>query len=89
MKHIGILAHSAEGSALCYITACHEGSRRMGEHKHPEITLSVLPMGDTMDAWEAGDLGFIRNFLSGTAGRLAHRSAVRAPRRTAASRRCT
>jgi len=70
MKHIGILAHSAEGSALCYLTACHEGARRLGAHQHPEITLSILPMGETLGPWEAGDLPFVRNFLSGTASRL-------------------
>ncbi len=70
MKHIGILGHSAEGSALCYLTVCHEGSRRMGEHNHPETTLSILPMSDSLPAWEAMDLAFLRGVLSSTCGRL-------------------
>ncbi|HZC38800.1 MAG TPA: hypothetical protein VE221_09010 [Sphingomicrobium sp.] len=39
MKHIGILAHSAEGATLCYRTMWMEGVRRLGAHRHPEITL--------------------------------------------------
>jgi aspartate racemase len=70
-KHIGILAHSAEGSALCYLTACHEGIAALGPHLHPEITMSLLPMGQSMPAWEAGDLATVRKTLADTAHRLA------------------
>jgi hypothetical protein len=41
-KHIGIVACSYEGAALCYQTICREGASDMGEHAHPEITLIVL-----------------------------------------------
>ncbi len=71
MKHIGILAHSAEGSALCYLTACHEGGQRLGAYDHPEITMSVLPMGPVLPAWERLDLPAINQTLSRSAGRLA------------------
>lgn len=70
MKHIGILAHSAEGSALCYLAACHEGSRRLGAHRHPDITLSVVEMAASLDAWERLDLPPIRATLAGTVARL-------------------
>ena len=33
MKHIGILAHSAEGATLCYRTMWMEGVRRLGAHE--------------------------------------------------------
>jgi aspartate racemase len=39
MKHIGIVAVSAEGAALCYRTICLEGAAFLGPHDHPEITL--------------------------------------------------
>jgi aspartate racemase len=71
MKHIGVLAHSAEGSALCYLTICHAGSARLGAHLHPDITMSVVPMGVSMPAWEAGNLPEIRNTLASTVERLA------------------
>ena len=37
-QHIGILAGSSEGAALCYRTICLEAPAIMGEHNHPEIT---------------------------------------------------
>jgi aspartate racemase len=70
LKHIGILAHSAEGSALCYLTAVHEGADRLGPHMHPDITMSIIPMGQVMDAWESGDLAPIRAVMAETAARL-------------------
>ncbi len=70
-KHIGILAHSAEGASLCFLTACHEGIATLGPHLHPEITLSILPMGLCMPAWEGGDLATVRRTLADTARRLA------------------
>ena len=38
-KHIGIVACSAEGAALCYRTICAEGSRHLGPHVHPEVSM--------------------------------------------------
>ncbi|HVP60172.1 MAG TPA: amino acid racemase [Myxococcaceae bacterium] len=37
--HIGIVACSAEGAALCYRTLCTEAPRLLGPYAHPEITL--------------------------------------------------
>lgn len=39
MKHIGIVAVSTEGAALCYRTICLEGEALLGSHAHPEISL--------------------------------------------------
>jgi aspartate racemase len=47
--HIGIVACSAEGAALCYRTICLEAIPRMGEHDHPRITLSGIPMARHME----------------------------------------
>ena len=47
--HIGIVACSAEGAALCYRTICLEAIARMGEHDHPRITLSSIPMARHME----------------------------------------
>jgi aspartate racemase len=71
MKHIGILAHSADGAALCFLEMCREGARRLGAHMHPEITMSILPMGEGIDAWERMDLPFLNAMLARTAQRLA------------------
>lgn len=70
MKHIGILAHSPDGAALCFLEMCREGARRLGVHMHPEITMSILPMGECLDAWERMDLPFLNATLARTAKRL-------------------
>jgi aspartate racemase len=48
-RHIGIVACSAEGAALCYRTIALEGFHAMGEHDHPEVTMSSLPMARHME----------------------------------------
>ena len=70
MKHIGILAHSFEGSTLCFREACLEGTRRLGPHLHPEITLTITAMHYAMDAWERGDLAAIRGMFLKDAAKL-------------------
>ena len=47
-KHIGIVACSAEGAALCYRTICREAAEYMGEHNHPEITIHTHPLSQYM-----------------------------------------
>jgi len=69
--HIGILAHSADGAALCFLETVRESARALGAHRHPEITLSILPMEPAMAAYERGDLAAVRVHLARTAGRLA------------------
>src|SRR3546814_6855590 len=71
MKHIGILAHSAEGATLCYRTAWMEGVRRLGAHNHPEITLTGTAMYQALDAWERRDLPSLRALFMGDARKLA------------------
>jgi hypothetical protein len=55
MKHLGILAHSTEGAALCFLTFCQEGVRRFGSHVYPDISLDYIAFGPSMPAWDAGD----------------------------------
>jgi len=52
---IGIVAHSAEGASLCFLTACREGAVHMGEHMHPPIVMSAVPMALSMPGWRSGD----------------------------------
>jgi aspartate racemase len=71
MLHIGILAHSADGAALCFLEMVRESARRLGDHQHPEITLSILPMGPVIGAYDANDHAAVNAYLMRTAGRLA------------------
>src|SRR5678815_2897211 len=64
MKTIGIVAHSAEGAALCFLTACREGSVQLGPHMHPNIVMSAVPMALSMPGWETDDHAAVGRFLS-------------------------
>jgi aspartate racemase len=55
MKHIGIVACSAEGAALCYQTICRDASQFVGQHDHPRITMDSIPLAEWMPAFDAGD----------------------------------
>jgi aspartate racemase len=63
MKTLGIVAHSAEGASLCFITACREGQQVMGPHMHPEIVVSAIPMGLSIPGWESGDHELVARYL--------------------------
>jgi len=75
MKHLGILAHSIEGAALCFRAFCQEGFRELGAHEHPDVTLDCIALAKSMPAWEKGDHTSIRDTLSVTVERLAHAGA--------------
>ncbi len=64
MKTIGIVAHSAEGAALCFLTAVREGAVHLGPHMHPNIVMSAVPMALSMPGWEANDYSAVAKFLS-------------------------
>src|SRR3954462_13473901 len=67
----GILAHSAEGAALCFLTFCRAGFRDLGPHMHPEVMLDCEAMGRIMPSWDAGDHAAFRGFLARSIERLA------------------
>ena len=54
-RHIGIVAISAEGAALCYRTICVEGAATFGPHNHPEVTMHTIPLAQYMDRVYASD----------------------------------
>jgi aspartate racemase len=47
-RHIGIVACSAEGAALCYRTICAEGAALLGAHAHPEVSMHTPSLSDYM-----------------------------------------
>lgn len=64
MKTVGIVAHSFEGAALCFLTACKEGAVHLGQHMHPNIVMSAVPMALSMPGWEANDYSAVGKFLA-------------------------
>ena len=75
MKHLGILAHSAEGAALCFQAFCRYGFAELGPHDHPDVTLDCIALARSMTAWDEGDHDSIRTTLGESVRRLARAGA--------------
>lgn len=73
--HIGIVAGTAEGAALCYRTLCREAEDVMGHNMHPEITLHSLPLRFYLDAIDRDDWAGVAGYMSQSASRLAQAGA--------------
>jgi aspartate racemase len=71
MKHLGILAHSMEGAALCLRSFCLEGWDRMGAYQHPDVSLDCIALAHSMPAWDEGNYLSIRDTLATSVRRLA------------------
>jgi len=69
-KHIGIVACSYEGAALCYQTICNEGSKYLGKHSHPEISLHNYPLNEYMKYIEADDWDGVADLMLSSATKL-------------------
>ena len=70
-KHIGIVACSAEGAALCYRTICDDGPALMGRHRHPEISLHSHCLGEYMEFIYRGDWQGVADLMLSSANKLA------------------
>ena len=70
-QHIGIVACSAEGAALCYRTICIEGAQRLGGHAHPEVSMHTHSFGAYMDCIERGDWSGVGELMLSSADKLA------------------
>lgn len=68
--HIGIVACSAEGAALCYRTVCCEGARYLGEHAHPEISMHTYPLSDYMKHITTGNWFQVAELMLSSAWKL-------------------
>jgi aspartate racemase len=70
-KHIGIVACSAEGAALCYRTICSEAAGLLGPHAHPEVSLHSQSLADYVDCLRRGDLQAVGQLMLSSANKLA------------------
>ena len=71
MTHVGILAHSPDGSALCYLEFIRLGHRRFGQYGNADVTMDYIPLGHSLSAWDAGDYAQVRKALAKSVERLA------------------
>jgi aspartate racemase len=74
-KHIGIVACSAEGAALCYRTIGEESGQFMGEYFHPEISMHTHSLGDYMVPITKGDQQKIAELMLSSTDKLARSGA--------------
>ena len=70
-RHIGIVACSAEGAALCYRTICGEGARRLGPHAHPEVSMHTHSLADYVRCLHRDDWRGVGELMLASAGKLA------------------
>jgi aspartate racemase len=70
-QHIGIVACSAEGAALCYRTICTEGARLLGPHAHPEVSMHTPSLADTMACIYRDDWQGVGEIMLASARKLA------------------
>lgn len=70
MLHIGIVACSTEGAALCYRTISLEGSQRLGRHQHPEVSLHSFSLAEYMKCVDAGDWAGVAELMLSSADKL-------------------
>jgi aspartate racemase len=68
--HIGIVACSAEGAALCYKTICIEGEQLLGAHAHPEVSIHSHSFGDYMQCIYRRDWPGVAELMLGSANKL-------------------
>lgn len=72
VPHIGIVAGTAEGAALCYRTLCQEAEGVMGRrYDHPEVTLHSFSLHRYLDAIDRDDWVGVASLMSQSAAKLA------------------
>ena len=69
--HIGIVACSTEGAALCYRTISLEGSRALGRHDHPEVSLHSHSLAQYMKCIDRDDWAGVAELMLSSAEKLA------------------
>jgi aspartate racemase len=75
-QHIGIVACSAEGAALCYRTVCVEGAQLLGGHDHPEVSVHSHSLGKYMRCIYDGDWQGVGDLMLSSAEKLAQSGAA-------------
>lgn len=71
MLHIGIVACSTEGAALCYRTISLDGAQQVGAHNHPEVSLHSFPLVQYMKSIDADDWAGVAQLMLASAEKLA------------------
>jgi aspartate racemase len=70
-QHIGIVACSSEGAALCYRTVCLEGPQRLGPFAHPEVSMHTHSFASYMRCIESDNWPGVAELMLAAAHKLA------------------
>lgn len=70
-KHIGIVACSAGGAALCYRTICEEGAELLGPHAHPQVSLHTHSLSDYVNCLDRDDWDGVGQLMLSSANKVA------------------
>jgi aspartate racemase len=70
-QHIGIVACSAEGAALCYRAICVEGAQLFGPHAHPEVSVHTPSLAEYIKCIHCGDWQSVGELMLSSANKLA------------------
>lgn len=73
--HVGIVACSAEGAALCYRTLWAESPALLGPHAHPEITMHTPSLALYVQCLERSDWDGVGELMLASARKLAQAGA--------------
>ena len=73
--HVGIVACSTEGAALCYRTVSLYGSERAGPYRHPELSVHTHCLADYMAQIDAGSWRGVADLMLSSATKLAAQGA--------------
>jgi aspartate racemase len=70
-QHIGIVACSAEGAALCYRSICVGGADLLGPHDHPEVSMHTHSLAEYMKCIYRDDWRGVGELMLSSADKLA------------------
>ena len=70
-KHIGIVACSAPGAALCYTTISAEAPELMGANHNPEISLHMMDFCEHVRCMERHDWDGVANLMLRSVNKVA------------------
>lgn len=70
-RHIGIVACTAEGAALCYRTICLEAEEMLGAYAHPEVTMHTYSLQQYLCCIEKNDWNSVADLMISSAMKLA------------------
>ena len=74
-QHIGIVACSAEGAALCYRTVCLEGAQFLGALEHPEVSMHTHSFAAYMRCIDSANWPGVGELMLASAHKLARAGA--------------